>query len=518
VTRDETVGEIRLALSSALKLGLSLVCTWGIAILMRFWLPRHLGPERFGALSFADAFAATFFVVLGLGLDPYVRKEVTVRPDHASDFYGGISALRLVLSLAVVGTMILVLRATGRPVAVQRIVFLFAAAQLFVTNNATLSALLHAKGHVGGMSVLAVATKILWAAGAMLAIVLHAGLWALALAFLASEAIESVVLFALAGRHLRLRASIDAKATKAVIILCLPHFVNLFATTAYGKLDVTLLAITATNQEVGYYAAASAIASGALLLTPLIGWVMMPSLARAAARSHEELYGRVRRAAELVLGVAVPAALFVALGSDLAVKILFGAAFEPAGHALRILAFTFVITYAAMVLAITLIMLDRAWTLAVVSLAGLGVNLLLNLVLVPRTFARFGAGGGGVGAALALLGTEIFVTSLMLTRVGRGVVDRRNATVLVKSLAACGAVLLVDRVALPLGWWRLGVDAVVYLGVALATGALHIEEIAGVVKSALRARGARRAQGPADAQITTPAFVDDGLSHLSEHA
>jgi O-antigen/teichoic acid export membrane protein len=501
VIRDDPGAETLLAIRNALKLGASLLFTWGIALGMRFWLPRHLGPERFGALSFADAFAATFFVALNLGVDPYVRKEVSVRPSHASDFFGGTLVLRIALSAAILGAIMLSMRAMDRPAEIRRVVYVFAAAQLFVTSNDTLSALLQAKGHVGGASVLAIATKIVWALGAVIAIARGAGLWALAFAYLVSEAIESAVLFGLARRHLGLVVRVDVRATRAVVILSLPLYLNMFAITAYNKLDMTLLAVVGTSREVGWYAAASTIAGVCLLAAPLIGWVMMPTLARAASRSHDELFSRIRRSTELILSVAIPAALLVSLGADLAVRSLFGDAFAPAGLALRILAPTFVVTYVAIVFAITLQMLERAWTLTAISLAGLVVNVLLNLAIVPPSMARFGDGGGGAGCALATLGTELFVTATMISFVGRRAFDRRTLGAVGKSLAACAIVAGVDRLAGLLGWARLVLDAAVYLFVVVATGTLRVGEIAGVLRAALRDR----------AHPATPALArDDG--------
>jgi O-antigen/teichoic acid export membrane protein len=489
VTPDlERAGETLLAVRNALKLAGSLLFTWGIALFMRFWLPRHLGPSLFGALSFADAFAATFFIALSLGVDPYIRKEISVRPAHASDFFGGTVVLRVAMSALVVAAMALSMLATHRPPEIRRVVYVFALAQFFVTMNATLSALLQAKGTVGGMSILAVATKIVWAVGVLAAVETGVGLQGVALAYLASEGIETVVLFWLAHHHLRLVFQVDVGATKAVVLLSLPYYLNFFATTAYGKLDVTLLTLAGSSLEVGWYAAASAIASFSLLAAPLIGWVLMPTLARAAARSREELLARLHRSTELILIVAIPAALFINLASDLGVRLLFGDAFAPAGLALRILAPTFVVTYVAIVFAITLVMLERVWTLTIISLAGLVVNVLLNLALVRPSMARFGDGGGGAGCALSMLGTEVFVTTAMVSFVGRGAFDRRTALVVAKSLGACAAALATDRLAAPVGWARLGLDAIVYVLVVVATGALRVGEIAGALKAALRDR------------------------------
>ena len=56
--------EIGLAVRNAAKLGGSLAVTWGIGLVVRLYLPRFLGPEHFGMLSFAEAFSTTAFVLL----------------------------------------------------------------------------------------------------------------------------------------------------------------------------------------------------------------------------------------------------------------------------------------------------------------------------------------------------------------------------------------------------------------------------------------------------------------------
>ncbi len=127
--------EVGLALRNAAKLGGSLTITWGIGIVVRLYLPRYLGPERFGMLSFADAFTTAAFVFLGLGLDTYVRKEVSVRPDHASEFIGGVVLLRMLLAVLVFAGMEAVLAATHRPDEVRDPVRIYGIAQLFVIGS-----------------------------------------------------------------------------------------------------------------------------------------------------------------------------------------------------------------------------------------------------------------------------------------------------------------------------------------------------------------------------------------------
>jgi O-antigen/teichoic acid export membrane protein len=483
-----TQHDVARALRNAVQLMGSLCFTWGIALAVRVVLPRHLGPDLFGALSFADAFASTAFLALALGIDTYVRKEVSVRTEHASDFWGGVLVLRALLGLVLAGAMALVLRAMHRPPEVQRLVWIFAVAQVFIITNATFSALLHAAGRVAGLSVLAVATKILWAAGIAVAIITGAGPWAFAASLAATEAIEAVVLWLLARKHLGLRTRIDRRATKAALGASLPFFVNTAAHAAYSKLDVSLLAGLASDREVGWYGAASSLAGLTMLLTPLIGWVLMPLMARAVARSRDELDELMRRAIEVVLVLAIPASLALAVGADFWVRLVFGAAFAPAATALRLLAPMFVMTYLAIIAAQALNLLDRGWSVTLVSFASLAVNATLDLVLIKPALRILGPGGAGAGCALGMVLSETFATITLLSLLGRRSFDRRSLLAIGKSALACAAVLACHRWAPGPPALRLGVDAAVYVGVALATGAIRVREKAELLRSALRRR------------------------------
>lgn len=480
-----------LAIRNALKLGGSLLFTWGIALGIRLLVPRYLGPVRFGTLNFADGFSSAAFVVLALGVDQYVRKEVAVRPAHASDFFGGVFAIRTVMTLFVFAGMAAVMARTGRSAEVSTLVFIYGAAQYFVIANATLSAVLHAKGNVGAMSVLAVVTKVVWAAGLLAAMATGAGLWAYGASFFASEFIETFVLYALARKHLGLRFRVDYSGTKAMLLASMPYYLQGFAANAYGKLDVSLLEFTGNTREVGFYGAASALSSLTLLITPLIGWVLTPMLARAAARSRPELVEQTRRSLELILTVAIPASMMINLGAEFWIHLVFGEAFMPAVLALRIQATMFVLTYVAIIYYLVLIMLERQWVLTLILFAGLVANVALNLVLIRPSLAHFGPGGGGAGCAIAMLGTEIVVTSLMMAVVGRDAFDGRSVSTIAKSLAAFGVVILLHRLLAFLGPVRLVVDAAVYLVIVISTGALRLQEMFAVVRQAIKNRSQR---------------------------
>ena len=489
--RADSDVDLAQSLRNALKLAGSLVATWGVALAVRLVLPRTLGPAGFGIYNFADAFSTTCFIALTLGVDQYIHKEVAVRLDHASDFLGGVFLLRFLggalVALGMWGGLILGHRSTE----VQETVLLFAGVQLFSLDNDTLSALLHAANRVDGLTVSNIATKLLWGGLLIALATTHAGgLPALAGATLAVEMLRTGWLWILARRGLGLTAGVRLRPVVAVLLASLPFFVTAIAHTAYSKVDATMLAFLSSDAEVGYYGAAANLASLTLLLTPLIGWVFLPLTARAAARSREGLLALMQHALRVTVSLAIPLALGIWLAARDLTHLAFGAAFLPATLTLQVLAPLFVVTYVAIVASTCLIRLDRPWTVTAISLAGLVLTPLLNLLLVKPCAHAFGPGGAGAGAAVSLLITELSVTTAMLIALRGQILSRDNLRSSAASACCAVLVLVLDRALWGLGAWRYLVDAVAYLGLATATGGLRPSEVLRVLGQGLRTRKA----------------------------
>ncbi len=482
--------DVLLALRNTIKLLGSLLFTWSIALGVRLLLPRYLGPDAFGAVNFADAFTNTAFVVIGLGLDTYIRKEVSVRPEHANDFFAGTTLLRVLGALLVFAGMQAFLVLADRPRDTWLLVHLFGVSAFLFMMNQSFAALLHARGAVDGLSVLNIATKVVWGAGTMLSVIFKWPLWTVAFAVVLSEGLKTAGSVLLVNKHLQLSWKVNPTAVKIAIVSSLPIFLNVAAHTIYSKLDVSILAVVANEREVAWYGAASLISGLALMVTPMIGWVLMPLFARARARSDEEYTQVMRRSLELVLIIAFPSSLFVGLGAETWVVLLYGEPYAPAATSLQILSSIFVLTYVAILSSNALILTGRAWAQAGISISGLAVNPLLNWFFIPWAMARWAQGGAGVGAAIGQLGTEIVVTVMMTALVGRRAFDRRSVLIVVKTLLVCALVIALDR------WLdgrvhafiRLAIDLVAYVALAVAVRAVHVQETVAFARAALKSK------------------------------
>jgi len=465
--------------------------TWGIALSMRVLLPRWLGPETFGLQNAAEAFATTCFVVLSLGMDVYIRKEIPVRPEHTNEFFGAVMVFRLLMTALLLGGIACFMWLVGRSALEMRVTLLFGVAQTFSIIKESLAALLHARGTVDGLSVNNIVGKILWGSGILFSVFVVERLEGIPLALLGSKLLESLGCWWLARKHLGLRfMNIRVGALKVVLLSCLPLYLNQMFHTVYNKVDISLLSFFVGNQEAGWYGAASSLASIALLITPFFGWVVMPLFARARHRSQEEFNQVLRRMLELILTISVPISLFIALGADFWILTFSGPQYHEAIWAMRLLAPIYTFMYISMVSGTALIMEERAWTLTWISAAGMVLNPLLNALFLRPALQWMGPGGGGVGAAVIQLLTEGGVMLIMFAALGKRCFDRRSTGVLFKTGVVCAMVIGLNQGLSAYTTWnvlyRLSVDAAAYFLLAVLLGAVNLQEMYEFVRMAFK--------------------------------
>jgi O-antigen/teichoic acid export membrane protein len=482
--------EIAVALRNGLKLGASLLLTWSVALIVKLQIPRHLEPVYQGHFAFAESFAGMFFTLIGFGVDTYVVKEISVRQDHASDFIGGVFALRAIASLLLLAVMGTTLWVTGRGMDVQLTVLVFGVTQILMCTNGTLATVLQATTHVGRLAVANVLAKVFWGVGLLLGLHYGAPLWVLALPMLVSEAVRTAFLVPAASISAKLRYRIDRHAVRAVLVASLPYFVGAIAITFGSQLAMSALEFIRTDErEVGWFSAAQNIGSLAMLMHPLLVWVVMPMLSRTRARSEAEMMSVLRRAIQALIIVVTPAITLISAGSELFLRLLKDKGeYVPAALGLSILSLVFLMFYLSILMGNALVISGKSWSVTLISLSAVVLMALFMLIFVPLGRRLFHTGGECAGAAIAVVANEAYVVLAMLSRFNTSPFDRRNIGVLLRSGAVAAVVLLANHVLLRYGFLRLLADAALYLLLALSVRLVRLQDIRRLI-GVLRTRG-----------------------------
>jgi O-antigen/teichoic acid export membrane protein len=436
------------AARAALTVGGAILVGATFAALVRIALPRALGPTVYGGYRLAESAAEVVLLLLTLGLDTTLRRDIAHDPTSAAQRLWDVIGLRARAAFGVAAVVGVLVLASGASTAVLALFAGFAAVQaLLAVANAHVAAL-HATGDARWPARLGVAVRGAWT---LAALALLAGRWhplwivaALVLAeasrllFLHRRSVRRIGAPSARGAFVWTRAWGAATASLAV-------FVNYLAHNLYARLGTWTLGVAATADAVAWYASAANVAALALLGMPLVTWILLPSAAGAsrAGQGRDAMIVAALRAA--LLG-AVPVAGAIVWGATPVVALLFGAEFAPAVGALRALAPTIALAYLSTIAAVALLERRRERAVAAVSLGGLLLAAVLTIVLVHRATTDHAA-----AAAVAMLGTEILVTAAMLALAWRPTWTRPVLRTL-GGVAAAGLVaLVVDGVAAQFG-------------------------------------------------------------------
>jgi O-antigen/teichoic acid export membrane protein len=189
-----------------------------------------------------------------------------------------------------------------------------------------------------------------------------------------------------------------------------------------------------------------------------------------------------RRCLEGIVVAIIPVTVLISAGSDVLVRIAFGARYEPAHTGLSILSLVFIMTYMNMMLAMNLIVMRRGWSVTIISVSSVFITATLMFIFVPLGRRLIGEGGECAGAAASVICSEAIVLVAMLTRFRKFPLDARNIAVFGKSIAIGAAILIGDKYLRVLGMVRLPIEAVAYVVLAFGLGVVRVRELAHVVR------------------------------------
>jgi O-antigen/teichoic acid export membrane protein len=431
-----------------------------------------------------------FFAAVGFGIETYVMKEVSVRPKHASDFVGGIFALRSLLSLALFVAMGVTLYVTHRPEEVQTAAVVFGLSQLVMSFNATLATVLQATAKIDRLAVTNIVAKFIWGGGLLLGLHFNAPLYVLAMPALAAELLRLGALVPAAKRAADLRYTVQPRVVRGVIVASVPFFMSAIAIGLGNNLSMNALEYMARDpREEGWYNVSQNLATLAMVLSPVLFAVVMPLLSRAHSRSEEEMMSILRRAIEGLVLLIAPVTVAISVSSELLIRLVFKPEYAPAATGTSVLSLVFGVTYVNMVLSSALVVLGRGWSVTVTSLLGVLSMTGFMLVFVPIGRYLFGVGGEAAGAAMAYIANEACVVVALTTRFPTSPLDGRNVRVILKTATVAGIVIVSDRFLRRFGLANLAVDAarlvadaVLYAVLAFALGMVRVADVRRVIE------------------------------------
>lgn len=432
-------------------------------------IARALSPEQWGQYSFVFGLLGLLSIVTDLGVGRVVLARLVDEEDVdvplvASSFI----ALRVLLGLVGYALAMLYVTVVDHPDQVVRATALAGLVVVIATPSHALTLLFQARLRLTVVAAAEALGQVVQLALTVLAALVAPALLVFVLPVIANELVK----IGLKVRGVRAGVTgprparqVQVWRWRSMLVDAVPLTIGVALTTLLHKVDVVLLSRLDTFESVGLYSVGYKFADVLALVTSAVMGPTLTLLMAAWPKDPDGFRARTRHAALLLalLGSLAVAGFWAAAHPLL--TLLYGERFGPAAGAARLLVVGACLSMVTQVGFNVLVGTGRQRVYPYVGLVGLGVNVGLNLVLIPRMSYD--------GAAAATVATEVLVLVVMWAVVVRSVPVPRLLPVgrlLAVTGATAAVVLASSRLEGRLPWpvvAALAVLAVLVIGAVL---------------------------------------------------
>lgn len=373
-----------------------------LALALLIYAARILGAQGYGQFTFALAFVSLLMIFSNLGLSPIITREFAREKENRDEFYSLVS-LKILLTF---GTFILITGISLFLIEAAEIRSLILLLGLFFLMNSLIGiayAFFHAWQKMEYEAWFEMIQMVFMVGLGIFVLSQFPSPQNLSYAYIVAAAISLVAALVFFHRKIfALRLKWDTAVWKKYLKMSWPlALIGLFG-MVYTSIDSVMLGYWNMFEEAGWYNAAQKIVLAGLVPMGLIGASFYPALSKFSKESKEKLQRVWDYELEIMIGLAVP---LVVGGIVLAPSII--SSFYPLGFTPSILAFQILIASAGLIFLYrpfydAMIVLNHERKIFWITMAGAAINVVLNLILIPK-YSLYGAASATVVTYLLVL-------------------------------------------------------------------------------------------------------------------
>lgn len=372
-------------------------------------IARALSVEEWGQYSFVFGLLGLLSVITDLGVGRVVLARL-VDPDDPAEaalVAGSFVALRVLLGLVGYVAAVAYVVVVPHPDAVVRATLLAGLVVVVATPSNALTLLYQSRLRLTVVAAAEAAGQVVQLALTVLVALVAPAL----LVFVLPVIVNELVKIGLKLRGVRRgdvprpARQVQAWRWRGMLVEAIPLAIGTALATLLYKIDLVLLSRLDSFASVGLYSVGYKFADVLVLVTSAVLAPVLTLLVRAWPEDPATFRVRTREAVLVLaaLGSAALAGFWVAAAP--VVTALYGETFAPAVHATRLLVLGACLAMITQVGFVVLVATARQRVYPWVGLAGLALNVALNLWLIPRRSFE--------GAALATVATDVAVLVVM---------------------------------------------------------------------------------------------------------
>lgn len=364
---------------------------------------RLLGPTESGIFSLGTTYFTIVFGLSALGLTELFVREVAPRRESSGRYLANYLAIRVLTTVLTYLGLVIVLRAfLPYNAETEQVILILSLAALPEAVFSLCQAMFEAHEQLLTPALAGIVNATIKLGGGYW-VLQHGGSVAqVAWMFVIASSLSLLVFVPALVRLLRRVPQRDSLALDAAFSLSqlrqTPGFftIHLFSLLDY-QTDAFLISIFLTETDLGYYSAALTITLAIAMLSWAVRAAIYPVMARYYHQAPDKLAILHTKANQYLMALALPLATGVALLAQPIIFWIFGPDFAPAVPVLQISVWAAVFLLLNVPNARLLLIHNRQRAASGVTAISMGVNIAVNLVLIPR----LGINGAAIARLLA---------------------------------------------------------------------------------------------------------------------
>lgn len=376
-------------------------------------IARSIGVEGTGKYFFALSFTTVFVVFVDLGFTNVLVREAAKAKEKIEQYLSVIVGTKLVLAVLTYIAAIVTIRLMGYPIETRHLVYLSAITMLFDSFHLTFYGVLRAVGDLKYEAISITVSQFITLILGSIFLYLQFPLIYLIAAFTIPSALNALYagIVVRYKYHIRLKPGYDRETFLHIIRITIPFALAAILARFYSYFDSIILSRLAGDAAVGWYSIPYKITYAFQFIPLALVAALYPRFSEYYEHNREKLAFLFQEGVKYLLIIVCPIAVGISvLARDIVLEI-YSPEYLPSILPLQILMAGLVFSFISFPIGSFLNACNHQKTQTAIVALVLGVNIILNLLLIP--------GYGIIGAAIAAL-----VGNILLALLGYIIVPR----------------------------------------------------------------------------------------------
>ncbi|HYI37947.1 MAG TPA: flippase [Thermoleophilaceae bacterium] len=426
---------------------------------------RYLGVAGYGRMALALTFLQTFGVLADAGLLTVTVREISRRPERASELVSTTLLLRLALSLVVLVVAVLVSLVLPYDRTVRLAIVIAGAPFVLGLLSGSIVAVFQARLAMTKPVIADVTGRVCTFLALVAAVLADLGFYVVVATTGVGAAVTLALIWFFSRDVVTIRPSWDWARVRPLVVAAIPVGLTLAVNEIYFRADTVLISLFRDFEDVGAYSLAYRVVELVGVFPAIVMTSVFPLMSRYLTENRELAVRTIDATADLFTALGLAVAVGGAILAPQIVELAGGQSFEHAADPLRLLFTGAPLAAISGLLGFMLIAAGRQRSALNLGLMALALNLALNVALVPSL--------GIVAAAATAVASDLFLLAggLVLARRHLGITPRFS--ILPRAALAAAAMgvpmLILQDVSILL---LAPAGAAVFLGVLYLVGGL----------------------------------------------